>query len=211
MAATTTSEQNNPADCITIAVSRAADLRDATAMSEEKKGMSKGVKLVLALVVLGGLSIPCIGVLAAVAIPSFIGYLHRAKTAEAEANLAGLYRSAEMYYANERMGDGSAVSSNCATGSGRTPNTPGPTKTMLGPLNEPFVSLDFMLPEPVYFQYEVIGAGGCGHAAGDPLYTFRAHGDLDGDGQILLLEMTVRAGPDGRLEPREAVREVDPD
>ena len=84
-------------------------------------------------------------------------------------------------------------------GNGQTPNIPGPGKTMFGPLGEPFDSLGFTPRDPVYYQYEIVGVGGCGHTEGEALYSFRAYGDLDGDGITSLYELAAGAGPNGTL------------
>ena len=43
-----------------------------------------------------------IGILAAIAIPAFIGYVRRSKTSEVPANLKSLYEGAATYYSTER-------------------------------------------------------------------------------------------------------------
>lgn len=174
--------------------------RELVQKSEKKKGGGYvGLIVVIALCVL---SVPCVGVLAAVAIPAFVGYLARAKTAEATANLSAMARAAGGYYESEQLagGFGGAPLTACAVGSGATTNVPGPQKTMLEPLGEPFDAIGFGLYDPVYYQYEIVGVGGCGHTAGEALYSFRAYGDLDGDGVTSLFEITATAGADGTLE-----------
>jgi prepilin-type N-terminal cleavage/methylation domain-containing protein len=47
-----------------------------------------------------------IGILAAIAIPAFIGYVRRSKTAEAGGNLRTLFQHAATYYNQERWGRG---------------------------------------------------------------------------------------------------------
>ncbi len=174
-------------------------------MTEAKKGSGGKIALIV-VVAMCLLSVPCVGVLAAVAVPAFVGYLARAKTAEAETNLESMVRLAEAYYESEQFVAGGAPLTACAVGSGRTTNVPSSMKTVLGPLGEPFDSLGFSLYDPVYYQYEIVGAGGCDHQAGDALYTFRAYGDLDGDGTTSLFEITASAGPGGALERAPGIR-----
>jgi type II secretory pathway pseudopilin PulG len=126
---------------------------------------------VIVLIVLVGacvLAVPCIGVLSAIAIPSFIGYVRRSKVAEAEQNLELL---------------GSAVHFECQQ-TGRLPGPAGPLPTF--PTSERqvvdfgadpgFVAVGFEHVEPLYFSYAI---------EPDPMndaVTLVARGDLDGDG-----------------------------
>jgi len=165
-----------------------------------KRKTAKGATALVIIVAMCGLSVPCVGVLSAIAIPAFIGYLQRAKTAEASANLRSLFSAADAYYRDEHWGGDGAAATACAVGGGRTTNVPGPGKTLLGPLGEPFDALGFSIADPVYYQYEVVGVGGCDHRPGEPLYSFRAYGDLDGDGATSLFEISGWVGPDGNLE-----------
>ena len=152
---------------------------------------------------------PCVGVLSAIAIPQFISYLARAKTEEARANLRTLATLADGYYELEHWAGAANGMSGCAVGSGSTSNEIGPHKTVLpSPLGDPFDALGFSLLDPVYYRYEIDGAGGCGHAPGTPVYTFRAVGDLDGDGVTSRFEITATAAPGGRLE-RSPLRVLD--
>ncbi|MCB9598286.1 MAG: hypothetical protein H6719_36570 [Sandaracinaceae bacterium] len=172
------------------------------AQPQKKSG---GVVALVVVISLCVVSVPCVGVLSAIAIPAFIGYLTNAKTSEARANLVSMVHGAEAYYATESFGQGGVANTNCAVGDGRTTNVPGPAKTALGPLGEPFDSIGFALADPVYYQYEIVGVGGCGHTEGEPLYSFRAYGDLDGDGTTSLYEISVAAGPDGTLTRSPAI------
>src|SRR5580765_8236815 len=79
-------------------------------MAEPKR--QKTVWYVIGCIGLGLLSIPCVGVLAAIAIPAFVNYTRRSKTAEARANVAALR---------------SGVESACATAGGTLPDALGPT------------------------------------------------------------------------------------
>lgn len=160
------------------------------------KKTSKGLIFVIVLVGAAVLAVPCIGVLAAVAVPAFIGYLTRAKTAEAEANLRSLHAAAASYYAMEHYPDGGGEAlSGCVVPSARTENIPGAQKTLLPPsLGPSFDDLGFAITDPIYYQYEIVSVGGCGHGPNEPLYSFRAHGDLDGDGVQSLYE--ISAGSD---------------
>jgi type II secretory pathway pseudopilin PulG len=115
--------------------------------------------------VLAVLSIPCTGVVAAIAIPAFVSYTRRAKTAEARASVAMIR---------------SAVEAECTSAGGVLPDALAPTLASPGPARQ-VVTLD-----PRWSRY---GLGG------DPLYyayaierpdahtaVVVAEGDLDGDG-----------------------------
>lgn len=169
--------------------------------SSTKRPSSSRVTLVtavVAVVAVVALSIPCCGVTASIAIPAFIGYLTRAKTAEASANLRNLHVLAEGYYTASHHGPDGVARTHCVVSSGRTPNMPGPGKTLLpSSLGPAFDELGFSAADPVYYQYEIVSVGGCGHGPDEALYTFRARGDLDGDGTESLYEIAAGTGPDG--------------
>jgi type II secretory pathway pseudopilin PulG len=59
-------------------------------MTDKKNGLSGFAKAMIAASVAGALCIPCTGILAAVAIPGFITYVRRSKTAEARANISAI-------------------------------------------------------------------------------------------------------------------------
>jgi len=140
----------------------------------------------------------CGGIGAAIGVPAFTGYLSRAKTAEASTNLRGIYTAAASYYSNESWGSGGitaggAAQTACVVDSAITPTPPGPNKHVIDPSALPasFSELGWSFPDPVYYQYEIVSVGGCGHAAGENLYSFRAYGDLDGDGVTSLYELSA--------------------
>src|ERR1700710_2375432 len=71
-----------------------------------------------------------LGILAALAIPAFIGYVRRSKTAEATGNLNSLFKSAASYISAERttQGMGSSTATYCIVGSDTVAPTPNSTK-----------------------------------------------------------------------------------
>ncbi|MDW8245064.1 MAG: prepilin-type N-terminal cleavage/methylation domain-containing protein [Sandaracinaceae bacterium] len=133
-----------------------------------------------------------IGILAALAIPAFVGYIRRSKTTEATTNLVNLFKGAAAYYQQENWPPGLVfggmvtASVFCTVANATTTNTPGPHKTQLDfDMTEPasFRALGFTIADPVYYQYAITGVGAmCGNTPGMDLYTFVAMGDLDGDG-----------------------------
>lgn len=160
----------------------------------------------------------CIGVSAAVAIPGFLSYMQRSKTAEAERELDHLYASAAAYYAMENWGDRSVLSNDapavaqtsCTVASARTSNVPSSAKTVIDWTTEAdsFEQLGFVIGDPVYYQYEIVSAGArCGHGPNTELYTFRAYGDLDGDGVQSVFTLTARSNAANTMERSEITRE----
>jgi type IV pilus assembly protein PilA len=151
-----------------------------------------------------------LGVLAAVAIPAFTGYLHRAKTAEAPIHLKALYELAANYSATEVVHEGPAKGMMPGSGvawgftqvvrcsvesSMRLPAVPGPQKQRVDfETDATFAALGFSVADPVYYGYQVRARGGMGDPATCMLtagaaYTFSATGDLDGDGVLSRFEL----------------------
>lgn len=128
-----------------------------------------------------------LGIIAAIAIPSFRFFVSRSKTSEAASNINNLFKSAAAYYNTERAGGvlGSAVSGNCTVGSAApTPSTPGANKQKFdGSAEAAFRALNFTISDYVYFSYSIEApAATCGWGPGTPdLYTFVGEGNLDGD------------------------------
>ena len=135
-----------------------------------------------------------LGILAAVAIPSMIKYLRRAKTTEAVDKLSYLYRNSGTYATGERVGRG-------MTGASVAPQFPG--TQMLTPMavaagvrvTDPvgtwdtvtWQALDFSIADPHYYSFEYVSTG----TGATSNFTARALGDLDGDGNRSTFE---RAG-----------------
>ena len=150
-----------------------------------------------------------LGILAAIAIPSFVGYQRRARASEAVQNVNTLYAAASALYVWERATrgvDASIVTGCVAEPTPTTPATPRSTK-------QPFVAtggfdqLGFRLADYVYFGYEISSVGNPGQVTcfssslPDPtqVYTFRAHGDLDGDGTLSTFELAVGSSSSHQL------------
>ena len=150
-----------------------------------------------------------LGVLAAIAIPSLAGYARKARASEAVQNLSTLYASASALYVLERATRGvtaTTVSGCVAEPTLLTPSTPKLDK-------QPFVAaggfqqLNFRLADYVYFGYEISSIGSAGRiscfaigVANRPnVYTFTAHGDLDGDGTFSTFELAVGADDSNQL------------
>ena len=152
-----------------------------------------------------------IGILAAIAIPAFIGYMRRAKTSEAAANLKNMFTGASSYYSNENWGQqgvqitGSNLATNaCTVASAETDNMPNESKTAINwnaETQSAFDAIGFNIGDPVYYQYRIVSAmATCGNTAGNVnVYSFRAIGDLDGDGNQSTFEIAAGSNQENVL------------
>ncbi|MDW8361338.1 MAG: prepilin-type N-terminal cleavage/methylation domain-containing protein [Myxococcales bacterium] len=147
-----------------------------------------------------------IGVLAAIALPAFIGYVKRSKTSEAPGNLKAIFTNAATYYNQERTGQGvspGAMVGNCTVAS------EGPLPAMVSnqkqqfdfSMSTSFRALGFTVGDPIYYQYEIASAAAaCGNPANSTMvYTFIAMGDLDGDGALSTFELAVGSDVNNEL------------
>jgi len=124
-----------------------------------------------------------LGILAAIAIPSFIGYVKRSKAAEATQNLNSMFKLAASYMAIEHSQQslGAIIGTYCSVGN--EPVSPSPNsykQPYSGGTNAQ--AMGFSIADYVYFGYGFQGSNKCGWAPNDAnVYTFTAQGDLDGD------------------------------
>jgi prepilin-type N-terminal cleavage/methylation domain-containing protein len=146
------------------------------------RAVSKGFTLIELMIV-----VAIMGILAAIAVPSFAGFVNRSKTAETVGNINSMFKTAASYYMAERSGRGhvASVAGHCTVDdAGPTPAMPGKDKQLFDP-DATFRAIGFNIADLVYYSYGIASAGGlsaCNNAAGRmDLYTFYAHGDLDGD------------------------------
>jgi type IV pilus assembly protein PilA len=151
-----------------------------------------------------------LGILAAVAVPAFLNYMRRSKTAESQNNLKTMFYAAKSYYdaeLNNRAG--TAPQSKCRIDTqAMVPADPSSSKQLFTP-SAAFVGMGYTIQEPVYMGYGLDSAGvGCvepgggglaAPAAGDNVYSMRASGDLDDDGSMSTFELTVNADGAGEL------------
>lgn len=157
-----------------------------------------------------------IGILAALAIPAFVGYIRRSKTSEASTNLRNLFVGAASYYQREVWGRGtilgmsSMADTYCTVPDAVTSNTPSSSKTQLDFNMEPpsFAGmtgavgsgLGWSVGDPVYYQYNInMSTGACGNMVGLAQYTFQAIGDLDGDGVLSTFELAAGSDSSNNL------------
>lgn len=157
-----------------------------------------------------------IGILAAIAIPAFINYIKRSKTAEASGNLKNLFTGAVAYYSQEiqslqgiqARGTANIAVTRCIVLAGTTANVPNSNKTVLdwnAVTSRPtFESLNSMISDPIYYRYNVVVTGGTAGACGDTtedgeIYRFQADGNLDADTVNSLFELAAGVDNDAQL------------
>ncbi len=145
-----------------------------------------------------------IGVLAAVAIPSFMKYLSNARTTEARIQIEKITIGARAYYLDGFAGKGLQViksqfpnsvsmtpAVSCCVEKGRKclPNAE--------IWNDPsWVMLAYSMDDPHLYRYEFISSG----VSTASTFTARAKGDLDCDGVESTFEAYGRIGAGGELE-----------
>lgn len=144
-----------------------------------------------------------LGILAALAIPGFLGYVRRAKTSEATQNLNSMFKLAASYMAQEYSDRalGAITGTYCSVGSDALTPTPGSQKQRFE-AGTNARALGFSIADEVYYGYGLVGTQRCGWSAADSVYTFFAHGDLDGDGTQSTFELA--AGTDEKRTLRHA-------
>jgi type IV pilus assembly protein PilA len=125
-----------------------------------------------------------IGILAAVAIPSFVRYVRKSKTMEAVMSIRRMYDGAVAYYVSEHSNKTGAILEQ------KFPGSAGPTPTSgipcANPVRTPVAewgtaewgALDFAVSDPQRYQYEFADNGQGGAAARATMF---ARGDLDCD------------------------------
>lgn len=171
----------------------------------KKKGLS--VAMIVILGVLGACLLGGIGA-AVVGYSSYTEYIARSKASEAGANLRNLFQLSAGYYAEERFG-GAMPDTACTVDPATSSNAPHEGKTVVdwAAESDSFESLGFAVADPIYYQYEIAGAPGhCNNEPNRPIYSLRAHGDLDGDGERSLHELTVESDPNNELRRSPIVR-----
>lgn len=156
------------------------------------------------------IAVAILGILSALAIPTFRSFVLRSKTGEATGNLSALFKSASVYYSAERAEEGPAGKSLAALRTAgctidsitAVPTTPKAQKQRFTQVPG-FRALGFNIAEYIYFSYGLdteTGTGGCGGKANDAtVYTLFAEGDLDGDKTLSRFELTVGSDVDNVL------------
>lgn len=178
-----------------------------------KKLREKGFTLIELMIV-----VAIIGVLAAVAIPAYVNFTRKAKTAEASNNLGAIYQGARSYFEGGAIGNNikgvpsfgaQATMSNCnisddAIAPDEVPQGAPVIINWASTTNaDGWKALMFQVQDPVNYQYQALpNEGMCGHVGGETptkLYDLYAHGDLDGDGVPSTFYVYVGLNADGEV------------
>lgn len=142
-----------------------------------------------------------IGILAALAIPAFLGYVRRSKSTEVTTQLDNLFKSMATYYENENATSpaiNALTATNCTiaavSGAGAAPDAaPNTTKRQFPADHAGFGAVKGAIAGYVYYSYYFdTDGGGCGKTSNTGgLYTFKGFGDLDADGTISLFSLAA--------------------
>lgn len=135
-----------------------------------------------------------IGLLASIAVPSFMKYLAKAKSAEADQMLEKIATGARAYFMDQHVGhdiDGATLSQRFPASTALSPalSCCQPNQDKCAPRasawdNPSWQSLNFSVDDPHYYRYEYESLG-TGAAAE---FTARAYGDLDCDNVLSTFE-----------------------
>lgn len=134
-----------------------------------------------------------VGILAAVAVPSFQKYQWRARRSEAYANLAGLAKTQQTYYAQFDTYPTVGPAEPGAT----LGDVPGEIARSGDAIATAFGDVGFAPEGQVRYDYDTNGPLGCGC---QECFTASAYGDVDGDGGMGAV-MFVHPQPDGTACP----------
>lgn len=120
-------------------------------------------------------AVAIVGVLASVAIPSFINYQMTSKRAEAYANLAALAKSQKTYFAEFNQFVASAPEPGATS-----LEAPGQSKRDVAPLTSAYNQVGWTPDGAVFFDYETVTSAvpGCSCTT---CFTTTAYGNLDED------------------------------
>ena len=157
-----------------------------------------------------------LGILAAVAVPAFLNYMRRSKTAEAQNNLKTMFYAAKSYFDAETSNRaGTVINSKCRVASQAfSPANPSSVKQAY--TATPAMRLmGYSIQEPVYMGYGLESAGaacvtvttaaGVSTMSGTPanpnsaVYSLQAYGDLDDDSTMSTFELQVNTDAAGDL------------
>jgi type II secretory pathway pseudopilin PulG len=157
------------------------------------RGRLRGIGFAIAAI---PVSLAFAGILAAIAIPSFLNYTRRAKSAEAEFTIASCVDAVAAFQAaNGGLPEGGDWTP--AAPPGEAKYAPDPALWSV----PPWSAIAFSVPDPHYFRYRLLRQG--------DTVTCQAEGDLDGDGERSLYERSISViGAAPTIEP--GVRSTNP-
>lgn len=150
------------------------------------------------------------GSLLAAFLPTFFRELRLSKVAEASRELERIHLRASAYFASPHVVDGVTLHRCLPDAAGPTPAEPSVDAHEVdfaaeGIERDGWRALGFEVAEPIRYSYAMTPAStGCDLRSpeGTYLLTYRAEGDLDGDGERALFERRDRAADDeDLLEP----------
>jgi prepilin-type N-terminal cleavage/methylation domain-containing protein len=154
-----------------------------------------------------------VGILSATAVPSFLHYMAKARSAEARIQIEKLYNAARVYWLEPHGASGSILPLPPQFPASRAA-TPGVRCCVLGggpggrcapdstEWQDPtWVGLNFSMDDPHYYQYEFVSSGA--------EFTARAVGDLDCDGDLSSFSMVGRVDPANGVFGLAAIHRVD--
>ena len=145
-----------------------------------------------------------LGIVLAVAVPTFLGNVRTSKISEAAEQLETLHRSTAAYFATER----GKLRHCLPPKAGPTPVEPSPAlqrvdfadPTSAG--HGSWLALDFQPKVPIRYRYTYAPRShGCALVGSDASVLYRAEGDLDGDGVFSLFERRATVTEGGALVP----------
>ncbi|MGH0034367.1 MAG: type IV pilin protein [Myxococcota bacterium] len=169
-------------------------------MRRDERGQNAGFTLIELMI-----TVAIIGVLAAIAVPSFVKYQNTSKRAEAYTNLAGLAKSQKSYYAE--FGRYVGVASEPL---GLTGDVPTSTKRDSSGWDlTPFASVGWAPEGDVFFDYDTKTPDMPGGCPCTSCFTAAAYGDLDGNAALSVM-LYVQPGPAGASWCQTALVPQDP-
>lgn len=153
-----------------------------------------------------------LGVLAAIAFPSFTQYLKQSRTSEAKQNLGNIYKGSLVYYyqSHYNVADSKYYLNVFPEPSVQLNPNPIPKATKVFAVwnVEPWMSLQFELNGPVYYSYFYLSTGSAITGAGAN-FTAQAFGDLDADNSLSTFERSGVVSANGEIVG-SALIETDP-
>lgn len=148
-----------------------------------------------------------LGILAAIAIPAFVTYVRRSKSAEAVTNIDNMFKLAAAYYSpteKQSRGLAGAQYTACTVPDANDGRTPQQYKTQAAMATTGGFSsegLGFQV-EYAYYNYKVdnvAASAGCLNPKNTDLYRLQAEGDLDGDSALSLFEQAAGSNDNNEL------------
>jgi type IV pilus assembly protein PilA len=147
-----------------------------------------------------------LGILAAVAVPAFLGYMRRAKTGEVTINLNNMFKLAASYYESPRVTrsiSGTAYNGCKVVNEALDPTLPGAAKQRFAGTGASFQALGFTIADLVYYGYRLdstaTAGSQCSGSANSQAYTLGARGNLDADATSSTFEVSVAADQNNQL------------